>query len=94
MECLDKKSSTWFSGIDAVDSSLSLGTRKVVLCGIFCTILMSMTKVKYRARCISCAVETMLPSTTNGKGAVAAVLGAVSTTRAMSRLAASNEAMG
>ncbi|KAG8051080.1 hypothetical protein GUJ93_ZPchr0009g142 [Zizania palustris] len=47
MECLDRKSRTWFSGMDAVDISLSLGIRKVVLCGIFfCTILMSMTKVK------------------------------------------------
>uniref|UniRef100_A0A0E0MKX6 BZIP domain-containing protein n=1 Tax=Oryza punctata TaxID=4537 RepID=A0A0E0MKX6_ORYPU len=47
MECLDRNSSTWLSGMVAVDSILSLGIRKVVLCGIFsCTILMSMTKVK------------------------------------------------
>jgi len=47
MECLDKNSSTWFWEIDAVDISLSLGIRKVVLRGIFsCTILTSMTKVK------------------------------------------------
>ncbi|KAG8093356.1 hypothetical protein GUJ93_ZPchr0012g21814 [Zizania palustris] len=47
MECLNRKSRTWFSGMDAVDSSLSLGIRKVALCGIFsCTILMSMTKAQ------------------------------------------------
>lgn len=47
MECLDRNSITWLSGMVAVDSILSLGIRKVVLCGIFsCTILMSMTKVK------------------------------------------------
>jgi hypothetical protein len=47
MECLDKNSSTWLWEIDAVDISLPLGIRKVVLCSIFfCTILTSMTKVK------------------------------------------------
>uniref|UniRef100_A0A0D9XY05 BZIP domain-containing protein n=1 Tax=Leersia perrieri TaxID=77586 RepID=A0A0D9XY05_9ORYZ len=41
-------SKDWFATeAGAVDSILSLGIRKVVLCGIFsCTILMSMTKVK------------------------------------------------
>ena len=47
LECLSKRSSTWFSGTDGVESIMSLGIKKVVFCGIFsCTILVSTTKVK------------------------------------------------
>jgi hypothetical protein len=46
MECLDRKSNTWLSEMDAGDRSLSRGILKV-LRGIFsCTTLTSMTKVK------------------------------------------------